>query len=75
MARGIYVQPVGRLPRELFRVKPPEFVGVQMWTPDGRDVLFMRYSVGQDAAVNPHQLWTIDTAGVRRVARAARSHA
>lgn len=62
-ARGVFVQISGGPPRELFRVKAPEFAVVQMWTPDSQEVLFTRFRQGQDALKDPHQLWTVSASG------------
>lgn len=58
-ARTVFEQAEGGAPRELFRAPSGEFAVVQAWTPDGQEVLFTRYKQGQDAAVDPHQLWKV----------------
>jgi serine/threonine protein kinase len=62
LQRSVYVQTAGGAPRALFTVRPPEVVVVQGWTPGG-DVLFTRYTGGEDATVIPHQLWRVSMAG------------
>jgi Tol biopolymer transport system component len=60
--RSVYVQTGSGPPRALFTGAPSEFVVVQGWTPGG-DVLFTRYKAGENAAVIPHQMWTVSPAG------------
>lgn len=54
------VQTIGGTPRELLRVRLPNDLRFQMWTPDGSDVLFTQWNRAGSAW---HALWRVAATG------------
>lgn len=57
---ALEVQSIGGPPRELVRVKPPNDLRFQMWTPDGQDILYTQWT-GPVTSAFP--LWRIAAKG------------